>query len=731
PVQPASFSLVQVRIPTRPAESGTSRLLLSAGVPHPSDKQLRELPVVYGIVAANVKASCLKAQPPPPPPPPSAGDGADIGLSGARHRLDGLPQSFAPPSVEVASDSVKVAQLWGLHDNVQAALDRLVVGPDKNADREQISLRLGQRNLEQLASTGWIRTVKRRGAKVELYQQSGTIRVTRLCVIAASLAEALPRSVQLVDMVDAAVMRNVAAPANLDAFARAGGSVAGDIEVIPVWESWRVLVVAPGEGAAEGTVDRVCKAISQAARRWADAHVSVPLNPQMYVKQLHKGRWQRGVEKDSKPPIIADLSRAVSKYGVDLWLDAFCLRAHVGEIAVKKAVEAVLRTKLKQKYPGLLAKRRAADAPSSTVDGAGPADLASPKSRASAWGSGNFRNSAIAAGGCPATGGLFGAPAPAGAGPKILTPTSVELPAGTGDGAAGASPAAAPSYAAAAVGTAATATAGRVRGGRRGGDGAGAGDVPSFSFGTADRPPSRPPSSVWGSGRISSSGTATTTSTTTASASGGPAPAPAPAPAAAAPKKLAPSSSELPAGKRDGAAAAVVSTMTATPAAAAAAVAAAAATAGHVRRSSDGDGDEDGAVASTASLSVASASTASVAPAAAPAGHVGVGRGSCAGGIGAFPTFSFGTEASGPPTRAWDMESFGNFAIAAGSSPATRGVFGAPVPAGAGPKMLTPTSVELPAGTGDGVAGTSSAVAPAVKVVSDCDDAVVGEQGTP
>ncbi|CAB1112821.1 unnamed protein product [Ectocarpus sp. CCAP 1310/34] len=45
--------------------------------------------------------------------------------------------------------------------------------------------------------------------------------------------------------------------------------------------------------------------------------------------------------------------------------------------------------------------------------------------------------------------------------------------------------------------------------------------------------------------------------------------------------------------------------------------------------------------------------------------------------------------------------------------------------------MLTPTSVELPAGTGDGAAGTSSAVAPAGKVVSDCDDAVVGELGTP
>ncbi|CBJ27491.1 expressed unknown protein [Ectocarpus siliculosus] len=418
PWQPASFSLMQVRIPTRPAESGTSRLVLSAGVPHPSDKRLRELSAVYGIVAANVKA---------------------------------------------ASDRVKVAQLWGLHDNVQAALDRLVVGPDKNADQEKISLRLGQRNLEQLASTGWIRTLERRRAKVELYQQRGTIRVTRLHIIAASLVEALPRSVQLVDMVDAAVMRNVAARANLEAFARAGGGVAGDIEVIPVRESWRLLVVAPGEERVEGT----CKAIGQAARRWADAHVSVPLNPQMYVKQLHKSRWQRGVEKDSKPPIIADLSRAVSKHGVDLWLDAFCLRGHVGEIAVKKAVEAVLRTKLKKNYPGLLAKRRVPDAPSSTVDGAGPPDLAPPKSRANAWDSGSFSSSGTAS--FPSR-NTTGAPAGAAAGSKT----------------SGQSSAASPARARQAAGT-----AGHVGvGGGSCGDGVGA--FPAFSFGTtASGPPAR------------------------------------------------------------------------------------------------------------------------------------------------------------------------------------------------------------------------------------------------
>ncbi|CAB1112823.1 unnamed protein product [Ectocarpus sp. CCAP 1310/34] len=69
----------------------------------------------------------------------------------------------------------------------------------------------------------------------------------------------------------------------------------------------------------------------------------------MYGKQLKKGRGRRAVEKEAKPSIMADLSRAVSHHGVDLWLDAFCLRGHVGDMTVKKAVEAVLRTKLKQK----------------------------------------------------------------------------------------------------------------------------------------------------------------------------------------------------------------------------------------------------------------------------------------------------------------------------------------------------------------------------------------------
>ncbi|CAN0087473.1 unnamed protein product, partial [Ectocarpus fasciculatus] len=263
-------------------------------------------------------------------------------------------------------------------------------------------------------------------------------------------------------------------------------------------------------------------------------------------------------------------------------------------------------------------------------------------------------------------------------------------------------------------------------GGSSGSDGVGAGALPSFSFGAACRPTSRPPSSVWGSGRISSSGTVRTSFNfpATSGASG------APAGAGAGPKMPAASSPELPAGTGDEASATAASTTSATSAAAAAAAAATATavTAGHVRGgSSGGDGDWDGAAASTSSLSTASAATASVASNAPAAGHVGVGIGSCGDGVDAFPTFSFGTIASGPPARAWDIWSFGNFAIAAGSSPVTRGVFGAPAPAGAGPKMLTPS---LP-GTGDGAAGTSSAADSAGKVIRGCDDAVVGELGAP
>ncbi|CAN0567934.1 unnamed protein product, partial [Ectocarpus sp. 12 AP-2014] len=96
--------------------------------------------------------------------------------------------------------------------------------------------------------------------------------------------------------------------------------------------------------------------------------------------------------------------------------------------AVKKAVEAVLQTELKQNYPGLLAKRRVADAPSSTVDGAVPADLASPKSRASAWGSGSFSSSGTAS--FPSR-NTTGAPAVAAAGPKTSAQSSAASPART------------------------------------------------------------------------------------------------------------------------------------------------------------------------------------------------------------------------------------------------------------------------------------------------------------
>lgn len=52
------------------------------------------------------------------------------------------------------------AQLWGLNHGVQAALDCLVVCPCN----KRKSLWLGQRRMEQLQKTGWLRTVK--GTKV-------------------------------------------------------------------------------------------------------------------------------------------------------------------------------------------------------------------------------------------------------------------------------------------------------------------------------------------------------------------------------------------------------------------------------------------------------------------------------------------------------------------------------------------------------------------------------------
>ncbi|CAN0231805.1 unnamed protein product, partial [Ectocarpus fasciculatus] len=52
-------------------------------------------------------------------------------------------------------------------------------------------------------------------------------------------------------------------------------------------------------------------------------------------------------------PFVADLSHAVSAFGVDLWLDGSCLRGHVRDV-FKTTVEAVLDTEMNEHYPDLL-----------------------------------------------------------------------------------------------------------------------------------------------------------------------------------------------------------------------------------------------------------------------------------------------------------------------------------------------------------------------------------------
>lgn len=58
-------------------------------------------------------------------------------------------------------------------------------------------------------------------------------------------------------MVDAAVMRNVAAPAQLDNLVMMGGGVHGQIKIIPVREILCVLVLAPSEHALKVTAGNV------------------------------------------------------------------------------------------------------------------------------------------------------------------------------------------------------------------------------------------------------------------------------------------------------------------------------------------------------------------------------------------------------------------------------------------------------------------------------------------
>ncbi|CAN0083888.1 unnamed protein product [Ectocarpus sp. 8 AP-2014] len=569
-----------------------------------------------------------------------------------------------------------VAQLWGLNHGVQAALDCLVVCPCN----KRTSVWLGQRRIRQLQKTGWLRTVK--GTKVVLHQRSGTIIATLLPSIASSLANVLPRSVQLVDMIDAAAMRNLATPAQLEAFAQAGGGAAGEIKVIPMWETSSALVLALGEETSDSAVDKVRNDISEAVRQWAATNVSVPLKANAaHMRQTVS--WKNGSAKDFKSPLVADLSHAVSAYGVNLWLDGCCLRACVEDVGIKatveavlfaeitqQAVEAVLDTKIKQKYLDVLAGATAvADRPSPaavTTAAAGLPIFALPPSEASGPGASNPLSTpeavanagserapfdvALGGGGDGGeAGGGFGvwvgfgtkagaaaapasaaAPGTAWSGERASAVTTV--PANRFSGGEGAvleqgARSARPTAAAAAVtrGEIApagfAATAARVGGGGRGsvgcGDGVGAGALPSFASRTA----SGPPASARGSGSLNRFGTAYVSSPATNGGSG------APALAAVGPKTLAPSSLDLSARTGDGAAAT-------TPSASAAAATATPPSAAPVTAASG-----TAASRTAASVTPAPAARAAPAPATAPAAKGGgCGDGTRAPSDGSTPT---------------------------------------------------------------------------------------------
>ncbi|CAN0531326.1 unnamed protein product, partial [Ectocarpus sp. 12 AP-2014] len=76
--------------------------------------------------------------------------------------------------------------------------------------------------------------------------------------------ECVSAFIQKVDMIDAAAMRNLATPAQLEAFAEAGEGAAGEIKVIPMWETSSALVLALGEEISESAVGKVRNAISEA-----------------------------------------------------------------------------------------------------------------------------------------------------------------------------------------------------------------------------------------------------------------------------------------------------------------------------------------------------------------------------------------------------------------------------------------------------------------------------------
>ncbi|CAM9554379.1 unnamed protein product, partial [Ectocarpus fasciculatus] len=125
----------------------------------------------------------------------------------------GLPRVVAPPDVAVG----KVTQLWGLHHAVEAAMDSLLC----HDTSVRTSFRLGRRIVGQLADMAWPGKVR---PEVTLDHESGTLWVERstkssIADITDALETELPCSIQLVDMIDAAVMRNLAVPAALQALA--------------------------------------------------------------------------------------------------------------------------------------------------------------------------------------------------------------------------------------------------------------------------------------------------------------------------------------------------------------------------------------------------------------------------------------------------------------------------------------------------------------------------------
>ncbi|CAM9393042.1 unnamed protein product [Ectocarpus fasciculatus] len=183
------------------------------------------------------------------------------------------------------------------------------------------------------------------GVKVWPHEERGEICIKSpekcLSLVMDSLARELPHSIKLVDMVDAAVMRNVAAPAQLDVLAHLGGVTRGETSIIPVRENMCVLVLAPtcSEHALKITAGNVRRAVQQ----WTENHVRVPLDPKAAKDPILRLRGsqisqRRGEDcTDFESPFVADLSREVSVFCFDLWLDGLCLRGRVRDGTSKVA----------------------------------------------------------------------------------------------------------------------------------------------------------------------------------------------------------------------------------------------------------------------------------------------------------------------------------------------------------------------------------------------------------